>query len=445
MLRTLLLSSLAVGLAGPALHSARGVADVPASIALAVAGRASAHPSIAADGAFTVVAWAARGAAGTDIMAAASADGGATFAAPVRVNDVADGAVANAERPPRVAIAWASGRRTIGVLWIGAAVPPAGPRILLSQSADDGRTFGAPIALSAGGAPGIRGWGSLAAGRDGTWHAAWLDGREAAAGATTAAAGGHAHHRHDAGGAAGAGTSGSGQVPRMGPQQDLYHAVVGRDGTVREARLAADVCFCCKTAILVPPAALAEASPTFAGDAIVAWRHIYPDSERDIALAIRSARTGVFAPPVRVSPDRWQLQACPDDGPALAASGTGRLHVVWPTQVGSADAPEKGIFHARTTDGKTFSPRRRLDDPGTGAAHPQIAANEVGDAIALWDESGGGGRRVVARSLSDPSTPQRLGPGTHPVAAAAADGFVAAWTSGTGDASVIRVGRVAAR
>lgn len=433
MLRALVLVPLAVLAAGGSPRSA----DVAAGVLLAVPGRANAHPSIAADGTFTVVAWSARGAKGTDIVAAVSADGGATFGVPVRVNDVADGAVASSERPPRVAIAWAGGRRTIGVLWIGAAVAPAGPRMLLSQSTDDGRTFGAPIALSAAAAPGIRGWGSLAAGRDGAWHASWLDGRAAASGATSAA-GAQAHHHHGADSAAGA-------PRRTGAQQDVYHAVVAKEGAVLEARLAADVCFCCKTATLVPAVALAEAPPAFATDAIVAWRHIYPDSERDIALAVRGSRTGTFGPPVRVSPDKWRIQACPDDGPALAASGTGRLHVVWPTQVGSAEAPEKGIFHARTADGKTFSPRRRLDDPGTGAAHPQIAANAAGDAIGLWDESGDGGRRVVVRSLADPSTPQRLGRGTHPVAAADADGFVAAWTSGTGDASVVRVARIAAR
>jgi hypothetical protein len=444
MLRTLVVVPLALLGAGTVPPAAVGPANVSAGATLAVPGRANAHPSIAADGAFTVVAWSARGTTGSDIVAAVSTDGGATFGAPVRVNDVADGAVAGAERPPRTAISWSGGRRTIGVLWIGAAIPPAGPRMLLSQSTDDGRTFGAPIALSAAAAPGIRGWGSLAAGRDGTWHAAWLDGRGAAAGATAAAGtGSHAHHHH---GAAPAGTAAGTPSPaRHGARQDLYQAIVGKDGAVQEARLAADVCFCCKTATLVPSTALAEASPAFATDAIVAWRHIYPNSERDVALAIRGTRSGAFGPPLRVSPDRWQLQACPDDGPALAIGGTGRLHVVWPTQVAAADAPEKGIFHARTTDGKTFSPRRRLDDPGTGAAHPQVAANAAGDAIALWDESGDPGRRVVARSLAEPSTPQRLGPGTHPVAAAGAEGFVAAWTSGNGDAQVVRVAHVSAR
>jgi hypothetical protein len=227
-------------------------------------------------------------------------------------------------------------------------------------------------------------------------------------------------------------------------RQDLYHAAIAADCSVAETRLATDVCFCCKTATLVPPAPLAGA--TLAGDVFVAWRHIYPNSERDIALAVRTAKTGLFAPPVRVSSDRWQLQACPDDGPALAAGGTGRLHAVWPSIADPAAAtPEKAIFHARSTDGRTFTPRRRLDAPGSGAAHPQVAAAAGGEALALWDASGEGGRRVIALPLSEPGTPIVLGPGTYPVAAPTPHGFAVAWTSGTGDAAVIRVARVTAR
>ena len=409
-------------------------AAADASLALAVPGRANAHPSIASDGDLAVVAWSARGGGGTDVYAAVSADAGATFGAPVRVNRVAGEAVTSAERPPRVAIASTGGTRAIAVLWIGAAAAPAGPRMLLSRSSDGGKTFAAPIAVSTANASGIRGWASLAAGRDGAFHASWLDGRDAGG---SPSAGGHTHHHAEAG----AKPPASAAPPRPAMRQDLYHAVVAANGSVAETRLATDVCFCCKTATLTLPAPLAGA--TLPGDVLVAWRHIYPNSERDIALAVRTTKTGVFAPPVRVSADHWQLQACPDDGPALAASGTGRLHTVWPSLADAAAAtPEKAIFHARSTDGRTFTPRRRLDAPGSGAAHPQVAANADGDAIALWDASGDSGRQVIALPLAEPSAPVVLGPGTYPVAAPTRHGFAVAWTSGTGDAAVVRVARV---
>ena len=108
----------------------------------------------------------------------------------------------------------------------------------------------------------------------------------------------------------------------------------------------------------------------------------------------------------------------------------------------AAATPEKAIFHARSTDGRTFTPRRRLDAPGSGAAHPQVAAGADGEALALWDASGEGGRQVIALPLSEPGTPIVLGAGTYPVAAPTPHGFAVAWTSGTGDAAVIRVARV---
>jgi hypothetical protein len=149
---------------------------------------------------------------------------------------------------------------------------------------------------------------------------------------------------------------------------------------------------------------------------------------------------------IRVSQDRWQLQACPDDGPGLAASGSGTIHVVWPTLAEKATpdaSPEKAIYHARTTDGRTFTPRRRLDRPGSGAAHPVVAALPSGPgAVALWDEVADGARRVVAQPIREPAEPHVLGAGTYPAVAALGDGFVAAWTAGSGDAAVIRVQRL---
>jgi hypothetical protein len=196
---------------------------------------------------------------------------------------------------------------------------------------------------------------------------------------------------------------------------------------------------------ILGPAAADAGQPGGRGMAL-AWRHIFPNSERDIAMTVLDPSAGRQGRTVRVSDDRWRIQACPDDGPALAASGTGTIHVVWPTLAeagAAADAPEKAIYHARTADGRTFTPRRRLDRPGSAAAHPVVAALGSGPAIALWDEVADGARRVVAQPIREPAAPVILGPGTYPTVAATDDGFVAAWTSGSGDAAVIRIQRLA--
>ena len=63
-------------------------------------------------------------------------------------------------------------------------------------------------------------------------------------------------------------------------------------------------------------------------------------------------------------------------------------------------------------------------------------------AVALWDEVAGGVRRVVALPIREPAEPHVLGLGTYPAVAALDDGFLAAWTAGSGDAAVIRVQRL---
>ena len=415
---------------------------------VAVPGRANANVSIAARGTLVVAAWGASRDGAADVYTAVSHDGGRSFGAPVRVNATAGEAALGGERAPRVAIAPRQGGPAIAVLWTAKAPParaeaPAGspkpgPVIRLAESMDLGRTFAAPIDLSGRNVPGIRGWGALAAGADGAWYAAWLDGRaeaakKAAAGPAAAAAakvpatGGHHHH---------AGSTGD------GPLQEVFYRVVGGDAEASEALGASGVCFCCKTAIL-GPGAPATGRPG-ARDMVLAWRHIFPNSERDIAMSVLDAGAGRPGRMMRVSADRWQLQGCPDDGPGLAASGSGTIHVVWPTLAATgATGPEKAIYHARTTDGRTFTPRRRLDRPGSGAAHPVVAALASGEAVALWDEAAEGARRVVVQPIREPAEPHVLGPGTYPAAAALDDGFVVAWTMGSGDAAVVRVQRVA--
>ena len=422
-----------------------------APVTLAVAGQANAHVSIAARDRLVVAAWGASRSGAADVYAAVSRDGGRSFEAPIRVNATAGEAALGGERAPRVAIARRRGGPAIAVLWTAkapAARPGApagtaapGPVIRLAESTDGGRTFAAPIDLSGSNAAGIRGWATLAGGPDGAWYAAWLDGRAEAAKKVTAgttpapaagagaASGGHHHH----GGSTG-----------PGPLQEVYYRAVGRNPKETEALVATGVCFCCKTAILGP-----GLSGPGDGNAVMAWRHIFPNSERDIALRPIDAGTGSPGLMRRVSDDHWQLQACPDDGPSLAASSDsaqrpGVIHVVWPSlaEADAAAAPQKAIYHARTTDGRTFTPRRRLDRPGSGAAHPVVAALASGPAVALWDELADGARRVVAQPIREPAEPIVLGPGTYPSVAALDDAFVVAWTVGSGDAAVVRVQRV---
>jgi hypothetical protein len=77
-----------------------------------------------------------------------------------------------------------------------------------------------------------------------------------------------------------------------------------------------------------------------------------------------------FSAPIRVSEDQWQIEGCPEDGPAMALDGRQRVHVVWPTLVSGATAdiePTLELFYAASSDGRQFSARRRL--PTEGVPH----------------------------------------------------------------------------
>jgi hypothetical protein len=430
MTRILRIAMLIVGAAGcstPAPREAAAPAQ-PKSARISVDGATNAGVSIAAAGDRDFVTWAATVETGTNFYAAVSGDGGLTFGAPVRVNDVEGDARVAGEQPPRVALG-----DEIVVAWVSRLTGTS--RVRLAKSSDGGRTFAPATTAHSEGLAGARGWQSIAIDRDNLVHAAWLDGRESAKAAAAnpspaasppAAGGSHAMHKST--------------------RQDIYHSVWRRDGTQVEARVATDVCFCCKTSVATAPD----------GAAYVAFRHIYPVNLRDMAVARSTDGGRTFGAPVRVSEDHWQINACPEDGPSIAVGADGTLHIAWPTIIENASAMRKAIFYSYSTDrGQTFAPRLRVDandDASRTAAHPQLAF--VGSRVVIvWDESGTSGRRVRASEITSTapgSWSPTIGspidvsgddPAVYPAVAAASGVPVVAWAVNSGTSSEIRVRR----
>jgi hypothetical protein len=144
-----------------------------------------------------------------------------------------------------------------------------------------------------------------------------------------------------------------------------------------------------------------------------------------------------FSDPVRVSQDNWQLDGCPENGPAIAVDARQRVHAVWPTLVRERGRETLQLFHSTTVDGQRFSPRAALPTAGQ-AYHPQIALAPAGSPIVVWDESASGTRRIkLWRGLAA----EGLGPGLYPAIAATSSQAVVAWTLRVGDRSTIRVRR----
>ena len=389
-----------------------GTSTSPAA-SIAIPQRAAATPSIAARGPLVVVAFSASAESGaTDIFAAVSHDGARTFAAPVRVNDVAGDARVNGEQPPRVAL------RDDRIVIVWTSKGTKGTRLLEARSEDGGKTFSHAAVVPGSDAAGNRGWENA----DGR-YAVWLDHRELAQDETTMTA---MHHEHA--------SASKPDGVAMAQKSKLYFASL--DGSLAPHAITGGVCYCCKTAI-------ADAAD---GSIYLAWRHVYPGNFRDIAFTLSHDGGRTFAPPVRVSEDKWMLEGCPDDGPAMAVDAQKRVHLVWPTLVanGGQGDPTIGLFYATSVDDRAFTPREHLPTKAV-AHHPQIAIAADGSPVMAWDESENGVRRVI---LARRHTAVEHGAyvtrdvvsgdagGVYPTLAIAGDATVVAWTSGKADSTI---------
>jgi hypothetical protein len=393
-----------------------------------VPGHVNEHISMAGDGgAFLALVWSASSAStGTNIFASVSADGGQSFSAPVRVNAVDRQASVNGEQPPRVALVRGpDGTSSIVVLWT--AKGSEGTSLLSSRSTDGGRTFGPAISMPGVDARGNRGWESMAAAGDGQLYALWLDHRDAARASSS-----HARHEH------GPGTPSDIDGVARAQRSQLFLGSL--DGSLAPKGIARGVCYCCKTALTTGAD----------GTVYAAWRHVYAGNRRDIAFAMSRDGGRSFDAPVRVSEDDWQLDGCPENGPALTLDASRRVHVVWPTLVRQASGETLRLFHASTVDGRVFTSRAAL--PTTGVAyHPQLIVASDGALVAAWDEAESGKRYVkLARGRVEPSgevafslVPLRHNErGSYPALAATSAHVVLAWAQRGDQESKIAVTRI---
>ena len=402
------------------------------AVPLGVQGRSNASPWIAASGDFVAVAWGATDRTATDVFVATSRNGGRSFGRPVRVNAVDGEARLGGEFPPRVALTARDGQDPrVVVLWtsIGAATG-----IKAARSDDGGRTFDAPVTLQAGGVEGDRGWAALALDEQANAHAIWVDHR-GLAGSTMKHEKGKPHD-----GVAMAQKSGVyyASLPSPGASQASDAVQASAVAPSGERRLTNGVCYCCKTALATGP-----------GDTIVAaWRHVYPGSFRDIAVAVSTDGGGSFTEPARVSEDGWEINGCPDDGPAVDVDAGGTVHIAWPTVLAGA-RPEGALFYASTKDGRTFTPRVRIPTLGSPKpSHVQLVVGPDGRVAVAWDEVVNGRRVAAVREVKpepdgsatfgEAVTLADEGDALYPVLAVADDRLLAVWTAG-GEASKIHV------
>ncbi len=276
--------------------------------------------------------------------------------------------------------------------------------VVLSHSADSGRSWSPGVLLNKDGVAAEHGFVAIWTPPSGGAEAAWLDGRGTASGDSAARA------------------------------MAVYTTTIGADGALG-AELALDrrTCDCCQVA-----ATLTASGP------VVAYRDRSADEVRDIAVVRRVG--DAWSEPALVHADNWQIAACPVNGPALASRGD-TVAIAWFT--GAQDTARVRVAYS-TDAGAHFAAPVRVDG-GLPAGRVDIETLDDGSAAVSWLERTDsasaevrmrrvrrdgtmGAPIVVARSVGARAS-------GFPKIARQGDALIVAWTD-VGEAPHVRVAKL---
>jgi hypothetical protein len=229
-------------------------------------------------------------------------------------------------------------------------------KVMLSWSRDQGRTWSAPVSPHHDGTQTEHGFVSLFQAPGAGLGLVWIDGRA---------------------------TNPETESGDMSLRSSVFDAA-GKQ--LRETVVAPRVCECCST----------SAAETSDG-VIVAFRNRSAAEVRDIYVT-RFAE-GRWSPPAIVHADGWMIDACPINGPAIAARGRD-VAVAW----FMAKGDEGRAFVAFSHDaGRTFAAPVRVDDAGSfGRLGVQLL--DDGSAAVMWIEKASPRTQMRARIVSTTGT-----------------------------------------
>lgn len=318
----------------------------------------------------------AAGEGGDHVVLRHSEDEGRSWSGPITVNARAEAVSADGENRPKLAF---GPRGALYVAWTHPTSARFTGDVRLARSEDGGRTWSAPVNVHRDAQRITHRFESMIVDGEGTLWVAWIDKRDA----------------------------GRGDPAEGGAAVYTARSADGGRHWEGDRKLAPSSCECCRIALALDRD----------GRPLALWRHVFPGSERDHALARlddpepRAYRRATF--------DRWSVEACPHHGPGLAVAPDGTLHSVWFDQV----AGESRVFYGRLVAGQARDGTRdRVDGqralPDARAEHADIVV--AGERVWVAWKSFDGERLYVRTEFSDDGG-RRWQPGPALATAGAAD------------------------
>lgn len=294
--------------------------------------------------------------AGDYVVLRHSSDEGKTWSANQRVNAQAEPVAAPGEERPRLLFGSKNG---MYVLWTRPGSKNYAGDIRFASSQDGGANWSTPVTVHQDAQPISHRHPVMTEDGSGRLFVAWIDRRDV----ERARAKGEPH-----------------------PGASVYYAVSDDGGKNwrGDYQLSNAGCDCCRMALQTG----SDGTP------LLFWRQVFAHSERDHALA-RLTPDGRDLTLARATQDHWQVEACPDHGPALALTALAR-HAVWFDLVQQSGK----VFYGRL--GNVPQPikiegLRTLPD---GAEHADIVAS--GDAVwVAWQRFDGQQNTIGAMTSSD--------------------------------------------
>lgn len=167
----------------------------------------------------------------------------------------------------------------------------------------------------------------------------------------------------------------------------LRSARLDPDGRIGDDVLVDDrVCECCPTTAVAVP-----------GGAVIAYRDRSDAEVRDIA--VRRLVDGRWTEASYVHADRWTINACPVNGPALAAEGS-HVALAWFTAEGNRPRVQVAFS---SDSGATFGAPVRVDDVTT-LGRVDVVMLAADRALVSWMEFSPGGSELRIREVARDGT-----------------------------------------